>query len=508
MKNGRVIDKVAFKYGVFLGQTKNKLKYLLEPPVYSGSFIKAENLKITRYINNLRGRTLQAPLFNLAPTVVVEHDKEGNITSLRGSHVNFTLEITRRANFSVNFYKEFTDPGNKLENGTWTGFQGAMTDGIGEYTPMTGVLADLYGDITFLTLSYREPIIFAVKEPKPYLKWQALVKPLSKMVWILTLCSFGAFTLLFVFIVGYKLYQLEMFSVPIFLEEGIFLPIALFLEQNIRIPTEAPARLTSISLIWLAFVIALFYKTNLVGYITFPEKQIIPRTFKQLHEHKEYAINLFAFGNIELDILNASPSPIFKGIVSRLKLMQSLESCVKSATKEHTACMFWKTIGTAEIMRHVLTFPDLKSLFYTQDAASAVDITSGLKKHSIYYETMNRYAMATKEAGLFSKWVKDQMLLEREMARDKLGKGKVKEETGEDDLEMFGDKNVDEKVLEKHNDTEKPLELKNLKAIAYAFVFGCTISFATLFFECLIKMYSNYVYKIDAVTTIQVKVRN
>lgn len=455
----------------------------------------------------MRGRTLQAPLFSISPTVVVEHDKNGNISSMRASHVNFTLEITRRANFTVNFFKEFTEVGEKLENGTWTGFQGAMTNGLGEYTPITGVLLDRYLDMTYLTLSYREPIIFCVMEPKPYLKWQALVFPLSKTVWIFTLCALGTFTILFIFIVMYKLCQYEIFSVPIFLEEGIFLPIALFLEQNIRIPTEPPARITAILLIWFAFVVALFYKSNLVGYITFPEKQPIPRTFRQLYEHKEYKLNLFSFSTVslELAILNASPSPIFKGIVSRLKVMRNLENCVKSATNEHTACIVWKNIGTAEIMKHVDTFPALKSLFLTQDAATAVDVSSGLKKHSIYYETMNRYAAATKEAGLFSKWIKDQILLQREIARDDfVGKGKKNVGNSEEDLEAFGDGDVEKQGSEKSNNKEKPLELKNLKAVAYTFAFGCSISFITLFVECLIKIYFYYINKVWVVAGIQI----
>lgn len=236
-----------------------------------------------------------------------------------------------------------------------------------------------------------------------------------------------------------KLVRSHTYSVPVFLEEGIFLPIALFLEQNIRLPIETPARITTISLIWFAFVIGMFHKTNLVGFITFPEKQSIPRTFKQLHEHKEYTINLFSFSSAELHILNNSPSLIFKGIVSRLKVVKSLEDRVKSATKDKTACIMWKNIGVTEIMKQVVTTPALKSLFLSQDEAFAADLTSGIKRYSIYYETLNR-AGATRDAGLFSKWIKDQMIFEKKLGKDALSKeAREKFERIEDDLDTLAD---------------------------------------------------------------------
>ncbi len=424
LTNGNILNKVTFKHGMFLeNQQSHHPKYLLEPNSYTGSFIKSDNLKVHKYINNLQGKTLQASFFSVSPFFMAVHSNNSNNKSygMRGSFANFTLETSKRANFTFNF-EEFFSVSEQLKNGTWTGHYGEIVHGKADFTPVAGYLVDRYYIMTYLTVTSRESIIFCVKEPQPVLRWQALVFPLSKTVWILTLFAFASFVCLFTIIVIFKLVRSQTYSVPIFLEEGIFLPIALFLEQNIRLPIEAPARITAISLIWFAFVIGMFHKTNLVGFITFPEKQVIPRSFKQLHEHKEYAINLFSFSSAELYILNNSPSPIFKGIVSRLKVIKSLDECVKLATKDKTACIMWKNIGVTEIMKQVVSFPALESLYLSQDEAFAADLTSGIKRYSIYYETLNRYAGATRDAGLFSKWIKDQMIFEKEIAKDAVSK--------------------------------------------------------------------------------------
>ncbi len=376
-----------------------------------------------------------------------------------------------------------------------------MAHGEGEFTPVASHLADRYHLMTYLTVVSRESLIFCLKEPHPVLRWEAFVFPLSLTVWILQFSSLGVFMIVFSLMVTLKLKSRQNFSIPVFQEEGIFLPLALFLEHNIRVPIENPVRIAAISIIVLAFVVGMFYKSNLVGYITFPEKQSIPRTFKQLYEHKDFKINLYSFSPAEMAILNASPSPIFKAIVKRINASESLETCLKSATKYRTVCIIWRSIGTTEIMKESATFPALNSLFFTQDEAFAVGLTTALKKNSIYYETLNRYSGATYQAGLFMKWMKDEMAFEREKARNELKKKSFKkyEESKAVNSEVTEHQ---ETGMSKHS--QKPLKVEHLKAIAYGFLIGWVFSFIVFIIEGIVKVVMDHINVLDMAVNAQI----
>lgn len=241
----------------------------------------------------------------------------------------------------------------------------------------------------------------------------------------------------------------------------------------------------------------MLYKSNLVGYLTFPSKQEIPRNFRQLYDHKEFTINLMAFSRLELDILKSSPTYVFRGIVKRVKVTNSMETCLKSATNDHTACIIWKTIGTGEMMKYVSSFPPLKSLFISQDTATIVDVSGALKKHSIYYEIFNKYAGVAKESGLIDKWVKNSMLFEKELANHRT-------KHKNDKIDQNDEDNGQTKSHSTGSGKEKPLKVKNLVAIAYAFVFGCCVSFICLAMEFILKAISFFKNRVKMVVQIKI----
>lgn len=479
LTKSQVINKVIWKYGMYPTTTQNsnglKISYLLEPSKYkSSSFIQRETLTLRKKFNNLNGRTLKSPIFHLSPFLITE--KANNTTRMRGSHYTFTLEITKRANFSVEFYSfgKF-EVGKRLPNGSYTGLLGEMINGPGEYCAVMGQVATRYHLVTFTTFSYRETMIFCVKSAEPLLHWHALVFPLSKTVWIFTLAALGSFVGIFIGIVSCKLIHTGSFKAPLFLDQGMFLPFALFLEQNCKVPTEHSPRIAAISLIWMAFVIATVYKTNLVGYLTFPEKQPIPTNFKQLNEHNEYQVHLFTV-SIEVQMLKMSPSPVFQGLVKKLRTTGDVKDCVMKATRMKSACIMWGSVMQAAIMKNAPEHPEINELYETQESATYVDICVGVKKNSVYYEVLNRYTGYAREAGLIAKWLHDQKQLERDLALEQMksrrvtigGMGDIKEQVKRHETkELMGEAEASE---------EKPLKVENLIAVALAYAFGCGVA--------------------------------
>lgn len=78
-----------------------------------------------------------------------------NSLGLRGSFANFTLEKSKRANFSINFH-EFFQVSEQLKNGTWTGHHGELLHGNADFTPIAGYLVDRYYIMTYLTVTSRQ----------------------------------------------------------------------------------------------------------------------------------------------------------------------------------------------------------------------------------------------------------------------------------------------------------------------------------------------------------------
>lgn len=184
---------------------------------------------------------------------------------------------------------------------------------------------------------------------------------------------------------------------------------------------------------------------------------------------------MFTLGGMELELLRSSQSPVLKGIAKRVSTTYDLERCLKSATSPRVACISWKNIATSGIVRYIYDHPNLRHLYLAQDgSAGFADICSAMKKNSIYYGTLNRYAGHARDAGLVQKWIHNHFTEERPEAFEHAQSKKK----GAGDLERpidDGEKERSDQDLHS-GDLHQPLQLNNLVAVGAIWIFGCVLA--------------------------------
>ncbi len=409
--NIKIINVAARKYAMFLIEgNSTKIGYYVEPISFTGNFMSSNAITFTQKLKNLNGRTLVAAYIPFKPYVVMWKGKGSENEALSGVQISLLQEISARENvtFIYNGNLKTSGFGNLFPNGSWTGLVGELVDGSAELTPALAATLQRQPILGFTTPAYAAPIVFCIKAPKEGRQWEALVYPLSTLVWSLTLITFLIFVFLFVF-----KFKIERNAYPEYssgtLKFILMVSLRLYtilLDQ----PSPAPKRNISkfIIFLWIFFcyMIGQAYKANLVGFLTFTEKQSIPTSFQDLHQNLKYQIILQTIGGMELELFRTSPSPVMKGIAGRMTLDKNILSCLlKAGENEMTICIAWKDSITTAIATYSNQYKQLKSLNIA-DKESGVEIhcSFATKKNSIFQETLIRYLGWARATSLIGYW--------------------------------------------------------------------------------------------------------
>lgn len=439
--------------------TPTQISYLVEPFLYTGKFNQSPFPTFQKNPNDLIGRTINVTVPDLPPYVITEGPNK-----YVGSLDNMLKEISKLSNVTFNIiYFPKLGSGRHLENGTWTGAMGVAAKGSAEIIGLMGVSLSRSTVVDFSTETTREAMIFCLLEPEAVLHWNALFLPLSLPVWGLTFLMFVVVAVLMYFYEKKAhLIQVHDGGIHEWIEntcEIILVPLGMFLEQNFPIAVSK----NLLALLWLlcSLIIGTSYKTNLVGFLTLPSKPMFPKTFKELNEHKDYAVYQHSVGGIERELWESPKTTVTIGLSKRIIYMTSLEKCLKSAANSNKAvCIGWKNTLRAGMYRF-LSSRDKSSdpLYITQDSLTSAIGSIATKKGSLYFDTLNRYAGYFVAANLIQKW--NNYFIERSHL---IGS------TLQDESDFMVSGNEDGKA--------KPLRLNNIFAIFWVLFVG--LSLATL----------------------------
>lgn len=471
LSSNDILNGVVSKHGVHIISSGClvSLSYLIEPPSFTGSFIRSKFPGFLQGLEIIRGRSLRVAYPNLKPIFFVS----GPNMPFDGTYNNILIECSRRHNFTLNFYGRPVVPGVHLKNGSWTGMVGELIAERADLTPVLAATPERYPLVGFSYPLHREGLIFAVKLPDNLLQWKALILPLSKIVWICTLSMFVLFTffLYFTFYVLNKNNQeLDIVKHLKIFSSAVSMPYEILLEQPSTsiISSKLTIRLITMLWIFLALQIGVAYKSNLVGYLTFPEKQVIPTTFHELNHHPEYSILLHSIGGLELEHLRNSPSPDIQGIVKRMTILNSAKPCIKAVAEQHlTACVAWKNAILTEMGLYKPPFLKRELLYISTEFASYADISFGMRKRSIYSAELNHFSGMFAANGLVYKWNE---LFVGEIQRKMVHEGKLRKH---------------EETRDVDDGEAKPLKLINLLAVYAAWFLGCALACSGFIVEFL-----------------------
>ncbi|CAG7720969.1 unnamed protein product, partial [Allacma fusca] len=194
----------------------------------------------------------------------------------------------------------------------------------------------------FEALDFSSPIAFAsvsfyVCNPKIGVKWQAIVFLFDTTVWIVVF-SFCIIAIP-LFYIHLKLKR-SMDTEPnnkIYL--AVVIPFATLIQACPRIPHRA-GFLTVITLFY-ALLVRQFYSSNLMSFLTFPEPEVIPQSFEDLSNRKDYTIYTIhlAGGTIEA-LFNETKIETFTNIRERMIKQKDFLKCLECHFF-HENCLYW-----------------------------------------------------------------------------------------------------------------------------------------------------------------------
>ncbi len=313
------------------------------------------------------------PFYNFPPSIMKESD------TIIGIQNHFILELARRANCTLTLYDNFETPGfGAMKNGSWSGIMGELSSGRGELTPVLALSLDRFPFLTVSDSTLYTSLSFFVKARHPTGQWHTL-----------RFVSFFVFAL-FVALFLFKNSLQQMASS----------------HQNGR--KRRMAR--TLICIWVVLfsTFGILCRCKLVTFLTVTEKLIMPNTLQELYDSK-YSVILWqvAGGGMEMEIFRTTQNPIVKSIRKDMKTDNDIRKCLNAAAKGASACIGWKSALESAISTFSPVQSTLNSLQAGREAVTDVNIVVGMKKGSIFLESVNRHILEVRSAYLEGKWKRD-----------------------------------------------------------------------------------------------------
>lgn len=466
-----VLNTLRNKHGVYWN-SGNNLHYLVEPMIYSATFeVSSRPPQLKQVFNNLNGRTIKLTHLNLGLSFKRVYNQSYDHA---GIYFDLFTQYSTKLNFSMNMYNERLRPGRLGKNGTWNGLMGELQRGSSDICAALGISYERYPFVDYSTETYRAPISFSLMQPKAHLQWQALISPLTYVVWVYTVGAIiGLVTTLLLFNFAFNhVYQLDRWSA------SFLVPCAIVLEQSLNISFDKNSvwKLVTILCIILNFVVGTAYKSNLVGFLTFPEQPPFPKTFQQVYIQRDYKIWLLSLGGMELEVFRASKNVMMKDFWKRMKIVGIKETgeCLENARKFKTVCMSWRNTIQTGLIQFGLKWPTVKRRMFMADDSDPVlyaDIATVFPKQSIFQAVLNKYMGYSRDMGIVEKLVRKFWIEEKERFRD------VTKVTATQEHNLEGQQNDNSK-----DGKPLPLKIRNFMTIGFTYIFGILV--AGLGFSC------------------------
>ncbi|CAG7823190.1 unnamed protein product, partial [Allacma fusca] len=184
---------------------------------------------------------------------------------------------------------------------------------------------------------------------------------------------------------------------------AIVLPFAALVQESRSIPRRA--RLFTVITIFYALIVGQFYCSNLISFLTFPEPEVIPRSFEELSNRKDYTIYTMYYKGSALDIFfNQTKAEAFVQIRKRMINEPNFFKCPEHALlKQKTACISLLLIVEPFLAKNLTLHSSFNPLKISPPAFS-IPVNIGLQKNSKHFESMNSIVGWALDTGQFLNW--------------------------------------------------------------------------------------------------------
>ncbi|KAK4317452.1 hypothetical protein Pmani_011458 [Petrolisthes manimaculis] len=379
-------------------------------------------------LDNFHGNQLKAVTFEHAPSIVDIHDDEGGHT-YDGIDIRL-LQILAEA---LNFHLTIMNPsdggkwGSPLENGTWTGLTGDLTQRRAHMGVANLFIHIHYLEVVDMTLAYdMEFGCFITPLPEPLPQWVALIYPFSLPVWVMTLLLLGVGTVLLhiTSLMSHHIIPLQdntasssslsltpnittttsasspSLTLNVFYATGIFFGVGMP-----RVPRSDVTRSYLIMWIWYGLLLTVVYRSSLTAFLTIPLVQPPINTLQEL-----VSSSLPAWGATGLTfkkMLEENPDPMVQELALRYHPVGSAEEGIHLTAQRMYAMMENRQFLEYMIATNYTNKYGEETLHVMNECFLPFRIGMALPKKAPYKPNFDKIVSRVVEAGLVRKWFGD-----------------------------------------------------------------------------------------------------
>ncbi|CAG7829045.1 unnamed protein product [Allacma fusca] len=346
--------------------------------------------------NSIRNQHLSIAIFKLLTYVLLNSENK----PIMGMTYNFIQAVSKFYNVSMSIDISLTKFG-KSKNGSWEGFIGEVVTGRKDIIAGIGGLP-----ARFEALDFTSPIFFGsmrafLSHPKTSVKWQAILLPFDTTVWLIVFIFFVLSVTLFYIHLNLKRSNDTELPDKIYL--SIMIPFSALIQASRGIPHRA--RFFTVITLFYALVVGQFYCSNLISFLTFPEPEVIPRSFEDLSNRNDYTIHMMSLGGLSTDVFfNQTKIKTFVKIRERMIKQKDFFKCAEFAVlSPKTACIGYPEILVPIIANNFTLHSGFNPLRTTPHCLS-FPINVALQKNSKHFESVNSIVGWACDTGHFTKW--------------------------------------------------------------------------------------------------------
>ncbi|CAG7830218.1 unnamed protein product [Allacma fusca] len=367
-----------------------------------------------------------------------------------------------------------------MPNGTWYEQMSDVIDGHRDV--VFGSVRNLERDslLDFVDFVDFSGLKFITSHPRNTVDWKAILYVFSANVWI---CLFGTCVSIFLFVSVtehiaanyFPNYSGEIHSTM----EIVGMVLDPLLERSIKFPQLRSTKLY-LAVFWFlgALVIGTYYKSDFIAYVTYPQQEIIPRTFRELSERRDYNIKLLHLRAVGTVFYNTTKHPVHVKIRKRMFYENNWPQCVLDATlEEKTACISFDLVGNLFLSRNVTLKRSFNLAIYSTESVLNTHMSIGLTKKSKFLDAISEITRFLRDTGHIRRWIAEAF--------------EVNSNSGMSWLKTQQNKNY-YKILNMmdlitSSSKVEPMKLKNVLVSFIALSTGLFVSIVAFFFEMSVR---------------------
>ncbi|CAG7831138.1 unnamed protein product [Allacma fusca] len=179
------------------------------------------------------------------------------------------------------------------------------------------------------------------------------------------------------------------------------------LERSVKFPQIRSVKLY-LAVFWFlgALVIGTYYKSDFIAYVTYPQHETIPRTFRELSERRDYNIKLLHLRAVGTVFYNTTKNPVHVKIRKRMFYENNWPQCIlDAALEEKTACISFDVVSKLFLARNVTLKRSFNLAIYSTDSVINTHMSIGLTKKSKFLDAISEIMRFLRDTGHIRRWI-------------------------------------------------------------------------------------------------------